>query len=351
MKGMEKVNLAQLVQHCQQNQTLCASPRQWQVLHHIEDCRTEKMGTGQYECHHCGYHWYWHHSCRDRHCPQCQTKANEDWVRKQTERSVPAPYFHIVFTLPHQLNEWISQHDRVIYHALFHSAWQTLNVLAIRKYHGRAGMTAVLHTWGQTLVRHVHLHALVPAGVLGTQSWKRVNKSYFLPVKLMSNRFRGLMVSLLREAHKQGELEGVTQQQLTSKLNELMSAPWVVYCKSALEYQETLIRYLARYTHRIGLSNHRIQSWDGEHVRLSYKDYRTNTQSQMTLTPEELLRRFLLHVLPKGFMRVRHYGYMSNAIRRKSLLKIREQDAPRPEKDKKHPTGVSGNRMSLPCVR
>ena len=342
---MNNATLAQLVQYCRENKTIQASARQWQVLHHIEDCRTSKMGSGQYECHHCGNHWYWHHSCRDRHCPQCQKQANDAWVQKQTERSVPAPYFHIVFTLPHQLNEWLNQHDREIYSALFYAAWQALNVLAIRKYHGRAGMTAVLHTWGQTLTSHVHLHTLVPAGVLTAQNWKQISKTYFLPVKLLSNRFRGLMVSQLREAHNTGKLEGVSRDQLTTMLNKLMSVPWVVYCKSALAYQETLIRYLARYTHRIGLTNHRIKSWNEKGVSLSYKDYRTDKQSQMSLAPEELIRRFLLHVLPKGFMRIRHYGYLSNAIRRKSLNQIQRQGccpALKPEKTKQEAAKQAG---------
>lgn len=329
---MNGLGLAQIVCYCRERQKIQANPRQWQVLHHIEDCRTQKMGTGSYQCNGCGHRWFWHHSCRDRHCPQCQRQASDAWVDRQKSQLVPAPYFHIVFTLPHALNDWVGRHGRTLYSALFHSAWGSLNGLADRKYHGQAGMTCVLHTWGQNLSRHVHLHCLVPAGVLTDKDWKPIHKGYFLPVKLLSNRFRGTMVSQLRQGYEQGALSTIDKATLDGTLSHLMSHPWVVYCKSALEYRETLVSYLARYTYRVGLSNHRLESWKDNQVTLSYFDNKANKASRLSLKPAELIRRFLLHVLPKGFMRIRHYGYLSNAIKKRSLEKIKRQSDERKEK-------------------
>ena len=322
---MKEINLASVIHYCHEHQQIQANARQWQVLHHIEDCRTERMGTGKYQCNTCGHHWFWHHSCRDRHCPQCQKKASEQWLLRQEERCLPVPYFHLVFTLPHDLNTWIAKHDRVIYDALFHAAWQALNELSQRKHKGRAGMTAVLHTWGQTLVRHVHLHALVPSGVCRDHDWHSLKKGYFLPVKLLSNRFRGTMVSQLRAAFNEGLLPELSQSEVSSLLDVLMQKPWVVYCKSALEYRSTLVSYLARYSHRIALSNTRFKAWGNDKISLQYRDYRSDKQSLLTLTPQELVRRFLLHVLPRGFVRIRHYGCLSNAIRAKVKERVDKQ--------------------------
>ncbi|WP_233402337.1 IS91 family transposase [Marinomonas ostreistagni] len=322
---MNGISLASVIHHCHEQQQIQANARQWQVLHHIEDCRTERMGTGKYQCYGCGHHWFWHHSCRDRHCPQCQKKASEQWLLRQEERCLPVPYFHLVFTLPHELNAWIAKHDRVIYDTLFQAAWRALNELSQRKHKGRAGMTAVLHTWGQTLVRHVHLHALVPSGVYRDQGWHSLRKHYFLPVKLLSNRFRGAMVSQLRAAFSEGLLPSLSKAEVSQLLNVLMQKPWVVYCKSAIEYRSTLVAYLARYSHRIALSNNRFQVWNNDKISLQYRDYRSNKQSLLTLTPQELVRRFLLHVLPRGFMRIRHYGCLSNAIRAKVKKRVDKQ--------------------------
>ncbi len=186
-------------------------------------------------------------------------------------------------------------------------------------------MTGVLHTWGQTLVRHVHLHALVPSGVYRDQGWHSLRKHYFLPVKLLSNRFRGAMVSQLRAAFSEGLLPSLSKAEVSQLLNVLMQKPWVVYCKSAIEYRSTLVSYLARYSHRIALSNNRFQMWSNDKISLQYRDYRFGKQSLLTLTPQELVRRFLLHVLPKGFMRIRHYGCLSNAIRAKVKKRVDKQ--------------------------
>lgn len=323
---MSGLRLADVIAHCQRHSSIRASARQWQVLHHILDCRTEKLGSSAYRCASCHAQWRWHHSCRDRHCPQCQQQANAAWCDKQRQQLLPVPYFHLVFTLPHELNPWVSRHDALLYRLLFQCAWQALSGMGQRKLGGQLGMTAVLHTWGQRLTRHVHLHCLVPAGVLtARQRWRSRDKGYLLPVKALAKRFRGLLVSALRAAYQAGELAAIAALEVDRVLEQLMAKAWVVYSKSALHYRETLVRYLARYTHRIGLSNHRLLHWDGEHIALAYHDYRTATAATLLLPPEELLRRFLLHVLPKGFMRIRHYGFLANAVKARCLACIRAQ--------------------------
>jgi hypothetical protein len=345
---MNALNLAAIIEHCKAQQNIQATPRQWQVLHHITDCRTAAMGGQHYACPSCQHHWTWYHSCRDRHCPQCQGHASQQWCEQQKSQLLPVPYFHLVFTLPHELNTWMGKHGRCLYRLLFQSCWNSLKTLAERKLKGQLGMTAVLHTWGQQLTRHVHLHCLVPAGSLKYQArWQTHNKNYLLPVKALSNRFRGQMVSRIREAWQQGLLATVSKSEITPLLNRLMQKPWVVYSKSALNYRETLVNYLARYTHRIGLSNGRILVWDQHRVTLKYLDYKDSGRKQLTLTPEELVRRFLLHVLPKGFMRVRHYGYLANAIKAKRLACIRKQI--KPNRTTQEKTREKADRTSLPC--
>lgn len=323
---MSRLGLAQVIRHCQHAGTVRATPRQWQVLHHIADCRTEKMGSAWYRCDACQAQWLWHHSCRDRHCPQCQTNASQAWCERQRQQLLPVPYFHLVFTLPHELNGWVAQEAQPIYGLLFQACWQTLRVMGQRKLHGQLGMTAVLHTWGQQMTRHVHLHCLIPSGVLTpSHRWQSRHKGYLLPVKALSKRFRGLMVSALRTARQRGELASVEAGEFDRTLDQLMAKPWCVYSKSAVRYQDTLVQYLARYSHRIGLTNHRFKGWHNGEITLAYHDYRTSSDGTLRLTPEELLRRFLLHVLPKGFMRIRHYGFLANAVKRRCLSLIRRQ--------------------------
>ena len=350
---MNRLNLADIIHHCYQKRQIQASPRQWQVLHHLMDCRTAKMGGGIYQCSSCHSRWLWHHSCRDRHCPQCQSQASQNWCDKQKQQLLPVPYFHMVFTLPHELNSWVPRYGELIYRLLFQASWQALRGLSERKLKGQPGMTAVLHTWGQKLTRHIHLHCLIPAGVLKNgRKWQKRDKDYLLPVKALSNRFRGIMVSLLREAEQQGLLMELEKKEISGTLNQLMRKPWVVYSKSAIRYRETLIQYLARYTHRIGLSNHRLQRWENDRITLACYDYKHSRSTTLQLTPVELVRRYLLHVLPKGFMRIRHYGYLSNAIKARSLVVIRKTLAkPEPIKEAKpEPTKPRCPECGCDCI-
>mgnify|MGYP000261648548 FL=1 len=304
------------------------NPQQQKVCHHIQQCRTEQLGGLLQQCTHCGYERPQYHSCRDRHCPQCQGQAQIAWSEQQLQSVLPVNYFHLVFTLPHQLNGWVGRHPEVIYKSLFQSAWHTLDSFGHdpKRLNGTLGVTAVLHTWGQNLSRHVHLHCLVPGGALTEKGqWQAAKSNYLFPVKAISRHFRGTMVSLLRAAAKHGKLHGITRAgEIDQILNSLMQIDWVVYTKAFLKHPETVVNYLARYSRKTALNNSRLQRDEHNHIRLSYKDYRDhNRQKFMTLEGVELIRRFLLHVLPSGFMRIRHYGFLANRCRQKKLQQIR----------------------------
>jgi hypothetical protein len=292
-------------------------------------CRTPAMGGRQLHCDGCEHEQVQYFSCRDRHCPQCQGRAIRQWSDRQREHLLPVRYFHVVFTLPHALNGWVQLHPEVIHRLLFQAAWGTLRAFAEdpRRLGGTAGMSAVLHTWGQTLGQHVHLHCLVPGGALtGDGRWHAVRGNYLFPVRALSRRFRGRMVSGLRAAVHSGLLHRVVREgEVDTMLHALMKVEWVVYTRNCLDHTETVIAYLARYTRRIAITNARILSIDTERVTLRYTDYRTGKSNRtVTLDGAEFVRRFLLHVLPKGLMRVRHYGFLANRCRRRRLAEIRE---------------------------
>jgi hypothetical protein len=236
-------------------------------------------------------------------------------------------YYHLVFTLPHDLNGWVQLHPEVIYQLLFQRAWATLKAFGAdpKRLGGELGATMMLHTWGQNLSQHVHLHCLVPGGVLTRQGdWKRSKSNYLFPVRALSRHFRGRMVSALRAADQNGDLNRVTRADEVDKiLNKLMTNQWVVYAKACITRTETVIDYLGRYSHRIALSNSRLLGKQAGKVLLRYKDYRDGKNKVLRLAPEELIRRFLLHVLPRGLMRIRHYGFLANCCRKVKLSRIR----------------------------
>ena len=302
--------------------------RQRQVLSHIGDCRTPALGGLTQRCGACAYERVRFHSCRDRHCPKCQGRASAQWAERQSAQVLAVRYFHVVFTVPEQLNRWASVHPRIVYGQLFTSAWATLSAFAAnhRRLGGQGAMSAVLHTWGQTLTRHVHLHCLVPGGVFTqTRGWRGVRGEYLYPVRALSRRFRAHYVRALRARAQAGELEPLTAHDIDATLDALMDRDWVVYTKPCLGHTERVVDYLARYSHRIALSDARIVGLQHGRVGLRYLDYRDhNTRKTLWLTPQELVRRFLLHVLPKGFMRIRHYGFLANCCRAQRLNDIRE---------------------------
>lgn len=241
---------------------------------------------------------------------------------------LPVTYYHLVFTLPHRLNGWVQLHPEVLYRLLIRCAWSTLKRFGRnpKRLGGRLGMSAVLHTWSQTLIQHVHLHCLVPGGAISDDGqWKAAKGNYLFPVKALSRHFRGAMVSALRQCAEAGELSRVTRcGEIEQMLDELMAQDWVVYAKPCLSHTDSAVDYLARYTHRIAITNARILNVDEDGVKLRYKDYSDNERTKtMYLDGEEFVRRYLLHVLPKGFTRIRHYGFLAGCCRARRLAQIR----------------------------
>jgi hypothetical protein len=258
----------------------------------------------------------------------CQGKAREQWLLKRQADVLPVTYHHVVFTLPHQFNGWATLHPEILYKTLFKAVWQTLSEFATARHHmdGRLGMLAVLHTWGQTLCRHIHLHCLIPSGVLTKNNqWCSSRKAgYLFPVKALSVKFRGKMLSCLAQQAETGELHRLEQQGVSQVFNQTALLKWNVYSKPTIGHTEAVVGYLSRYCNRVGISESRLSLRSENNVLMRYKDYRTNDTTHMDLSGVELIRRFLLHVLPKGFMRLRYYGFMANSIRRKSLTLIRK---------------------------
>jgi hypothetical protein len=302
-------------------------PRRRKVCAHLQACRTERMGGMRLQCDGCDAEQHWYYACRDRHCPQCQGRASRQWAERQQGHILPVRYYHLVFTLPHTLNGWVELHPEVIYRLLFQAAWATLQAFGRdpKRLGGEMGMSAVLHTWGQNLTRHVHLHCLVPGGALGSDGrWQATKGNYLFPVKALSRHFRGRMVVLLRQAATRGELARVSRPgEVDARLDTLMRSEWVVYTKHCLDHTGTVVEYLARYTHRVAITNARILAVDDTQVTFRYKDYRDGRSKILQLDGEEFIRRFLLHVLPKGLMRIRHFGFLANRGRQEKLARIR----------------------------
>lgn len=294
-------------------------PQAFQVLKTLDAlsrCRTASMGGHKSSCSSCGYQKYHYNSCRNRHCPRCQATNRERWIMQRESELLPVAYYHIVFTLPSALHQIALAHPKEVYNSLFHSAWGTIETLAGEpKYLGaKTGMVAVLHTWGQQLWIHPHLHCIVSGGGLSGQGkWKhaRGKKKYLFPQKAMGTLYRAKFVSRLRSL-------GVVIPQKTAKA--LFSKDWVVFAKKPFASPKTVVEYLGRYTHKIAISNHRLVSIHDGMVRFRYKDYRKGAMKlQMELTAVEFLRRFCLHILPKGFVRMRHYGILASRNKAKEL--------------------------------
>ena len=297
----------------------------WQLrtLNAVRRCRSAALGSHVDGCTSCGHLRISYNSCRNRHCPKCQGAAREKWIQARQEELLPVPYFHVVFTLPDVLNRLCLYKPTLLYNLLFKTAWSVLNSFGNDpKWLGaQTGMISILHTWGQTLTLHPHLHCIVPGGGLTKQCRWRYAKSdgkYLFDGKAMSKTFRGKYVAALKE-----ELP----QEMTKKLvNELYKHKWVVYAKQHFTGPQSVIEYLGRYTHKIAISNHRIKNHEADKVTFSYKDYKQGSlKKEMTLEALEFIRRFSLHVLPKGFVRIRHYGICSSSAKQKSAIVIKAQ--------------------------
>jgi hypothetical protein len=312
------------------------SPAQSRVLRAITQCRTGVLGGHVQACDHCGERQISYNSCRNRHCPKCQGSQMARWLEAQQPHLLPVPYFHVVFTLPQVLAPVALQNPRVVYGLLFQAASRTLLEVAANPRHlgAQIGFLAVLHTWGQNLHHHPHIHCVVPAGGLAPDGSRWVSSSphFFLPVRVLSRLFRGKFLALLRELFDDGRLrfhgslEHLAERYRFSDLvSQARRTEWVVYAKSPFGGPATVLKYLARYTHRVAISNHRLQSMEDGAISFRYKDYaRGRRPRSMRLEATEFIRRFLLHALPKGFVRIRRYGLLANAQCAQRLALCRE---------------------------
>jgi hypothetical protein len=299
------------------------SPAQCRVLRHIETCRTAALGGHKDTCTNCGYVRISYNSCRDRHCPKCQSLKRAEWLEERKKRLLPIPYFHVVFTLPSQLNALSLCNKRVLFDILFSSAAETLKTIAADKKHlgAKIGFTAILHTWGQNLQFHPHLHCVVTGGGLAAdgKSWVSTSMRFFLSVKVLAKLFRGKFLHKLKRAYREGTLElGGSTAELRDAaawkrfLDTLYGVDWVVYSKPPFGGPQQVFRYLGRYTHRVAISNHRLEKLEDGKVTFAIKDYADGEKRKsLTLDACEFIRRFLLHVLPQKFVRIRHYGLIA----------------------------------------
>jgi hypothetical protein len=309
---------------------------QLKVMAAIESCRTAALGGHVLRCQACQTVEIAYNSCRNRHCPKCQGAAAQQWLADREADLLPVEYYHVVFTVPAAIREIAYQNKAVVYDLLFKAVAETLLTLGAdpKRFDARLGFTAVLHTWGSALVHHPHIHCIVPGGGLSRDgSWVPCRAGYLLPVPVLSALFRRLFLEKLHQAHRDGRLqfygrhrELVERSVFINHLAPIVKQRWVVYAKRPFAGPKAVLAYLSRYTHRVAISNHRLKAYDGHHVTFTYKDYRDQQTrfKRMTLDADEFIRRFLIHVLPKGFHRIRHYGFLANHQRRTLLTQIRE---------------------------
>ena len=312
---------------------LCRAQRR--ALRAIADCRTAVLGGHRAVCPTCGAERITYNSCRNRHCPKCQRVATERWLAARRREVLPIPYFHVVFTLPHALNPLAQSHPRLIYRLLFQTAASTLLRFGRDPRHlgGDLGVTAVLHTWGQTLTQHVHVHCVVTGGALAPDGarWLPARSGFLFPVRALAKVFRGRYLAGLRRAFDRGELHltgGLAPlaepAAFTAWLDELRAPAWVVYCKPPFAGPDHVLAYLGRYTHRVALSNDRLVAVTDGRVRFRWRDYADGDRVKvMDLAVDEFLRRFLLHIVPDGFVRIRYFGLLANRRRAAALAQCR----------------------------
>jgi len=308
---------------------------QHKAMSAIQNCRTSQLGGHKDVCESCGNTKISYNSCRNRHCPKCQTLAKERWIENQKGNLLNIGYFHVVFTLPDTLNLTMYQNQKELYTLLFKASSETLAELASdKKYLGaKLGFTSILHTWGQNLMHHPHIHCIVPGGGLSAiGQWVNSRKKFFIPVKVLSRKFRGKFLYYLKQLYYENKLEFHGSQQFLSDnaefeklLSSLYSKEWIVYCKPPYKNATCVVEYLGRYTHRVAISNNRIISMENGTVTFKWRDYKDSSKCKlMNVSADEFIRRFLIHILPSRFMKIRHYGFLGN--RNKSTkLKICKQ--------------------------
>lgn len=309
---------------------------QLKVMSAIEACRTAELGGHVAACTGCGHDHIAYNSCKNRHCPKCQGPAARDWMEARAEDLLPVEYFHVVFTLPAQIAHIAYWNKKIVYDLLFKASAETLRTIAADPKHlgAKIGFTSVLHTWGSAMTHHPHVHIVVPGGgLISDGEWKACSPGFFLPVRVLSRLFRRLFLEGLKAAHQAGhllffgELAGLSDAgALDTYLKPLRKMEWVVYAKPPFGGPEAVLNYLSRYTHRIAISNSRIVSANAANVTFKWKDYRASgayKPKTMTITTPEFIRRFLIHVLPPGFHRIRHYGFLASSARKRSVATIR----------------------------
>jgi Putative transposase/Transposase zinc-binding domain len=310
------------------------SPDQRRAMAAIEVCRTATLGGHVERCDDCGLVRVAYNSCRDRHCPKCQGLARVQWLADRQADLLPVPYFHVVFTVPAPIAALALQNKAVVYDILLKAAADTIRFISADPQHlgAETGMIAILHTWGQTLTHHPHAHCLVPGGGLAEDArWVGCRPGFFLPVRVLSRLYRRLFLERLRAGFDNAKLKFfghlahlVEPAAFGRYLNALREVEWVVYAKRPFGGPDQVLAYLGRYTHRVAIANSRLLACEHGLVRFRWKDYRADNKSKvMTLDAEEFIRRFLLHVLPKGFRRIRHFGFLANACRADKLARIR----------------------------
>ena len=304
------------------------------VMRAIEVCRTAVLGGHKDKCDHCGHLEISYNSCRNRHCPKCQTLAKEKWIEARGKDLLPVEYFHVVFTIPSELNPLVLLNRKVMYDLLFCSVSETLMELANDRKHlgAKPGVICILHTWGQNLMEHPHVHCIVTGGGLDGGSWVSCRKGFLIPVRVMSALFRGKFLDLLQKSFKadnivfSGSISQIKEPEtFESFRRHLYNKKWVVYCKPPFDGAKGVLQYLGRYTHRIAISNNRILANQNGKVSFLWRDYADdNRQKTMTLKADEFIRRFLLHVLPHRFVRIRHFGLLANRNRKDNIALCRE---------------------------
>jgi len=341
---------------------------QLKVMSAIESCRTAALGGHVARCEDCAYTTIAYNSCRNRHCPKCQGAAAREWLAEREAELLPVPYFHVVFTLPAAIADIAYQNKAVIYDLLFKVSAETMLTIAADPKHlgARIGMTSVLHTWGSALTHHPHVHMIVPGGgfSLDGSRWVSCRPGFFLPVRVLSRLFRRLFLQRLTAAHQQLQFFGqhaplARAQAFATYLAPLRKTEWVVYSKRPFGGPEAVLAYLSRYTHRVAIANSRLIAFDQQGVTFRWKDYRIegrNRYKLMTLTTDEFIRRFLIHVLPRGFHRIRHYGLLAKAASADNIARAREllavpmrqaELADATDDDDPHPCPHCGGRMII----
>ena len=296
------------------------------ALYDITRCRTEALGGHVIKCQKCNHRQISYNSCRNRHCPKCQFSKREQWILNRESEVLPVRYFHIVFTVPHQLNPMMKQYPKIMYGLLFKAAWKTVRTLGRdQKWLGaQMGMIGVLHTWGQNLSFHPHLHCIIPGGgfLSSINRWVSLrHRAFLFPVKVMSALFRRFLLEALTTLLDSGQLTW-KRDQWRSLLPQLKASSFNVFAKTPFAGPKQVINYLGRYSHRVAITNTRIKQVTNKIVTFQYRDYRTKKNGHLSLSPQEFARRFLQHVLPKGFSKIRHFGFLSNRSKKKHLAAI-----------------------------